>query len=304
MLSTSSSRQKIFREALARESSKTKKGIDRKKMFRSNFPYGVVILWSLFLLVGGYILLFSSWVMVTQVVIETPGRVTANEIREQIEPILRSKRFLVFPAGNFFLIPKREIESTLLEKYPLLSSVGMKRSFPDTLTVILQEHPHLLLWCAAGPCAMLDADGRTLFREKALDTKYDPWRFRVVDTSALPLKAGEELPVKEYLEYFVLLRERLTKSLDLTVMNEATTPSRFSRELRISTTDGWALLVNIDSPVEETFLSVEAFLKERAVSTNQTPLLTIDVRVPGRIFFTEATPVIEEVKDELKSKNP
>lgn len=311
MLRIPSRRQQLFREALSRESNKTKKTVDRGEGFRKNFPYGIFFLWSAFLGVIVYVFFFSAYLFTTNVQIETSGQVTQEEVLALVQPILDSKQFYILPAKNFFLVPEQKIREALMTEYPIIQEVRIERSFPQSMSVTLQEREKLLMWCSGGPCALIDS-GQARFQEKSFESRYDMLRLTVTDTSALPFVVNTTLPVQEYLEYFSSLQEKFPQELGRTLLSEATTPSRFSRELRLTTNEGWVLLASIDIPLEETMLSLRAFFEKRQYETSgeRPPLVMVDARVPGRIFFTEvggkpeeaAALEIEIKKEEVKQE--
>lgn len=298
----SSRRQALFREALARESNKSKKHIDRGKGFRETFPYGVMFLWAVFFGALVYLFLFSPYLFLTRVEVVTEGEVTAGEVHSVTGPLMEERRFWVFPAKNFFLLPRKKIEQTLFVLSPVIESVGFEKKFPHTLTLRVGQREQLFLWCAGGPCALVEEGGKMRFHEKSLDARYEARRLLVIDTSALPLESGTAVPVRPYLEYFSSLQNRFPHALGHVLLREATTPSRFSRELRLTTEAGWVLLVNIDMPSEETLESLRVFLEERKKAPQAQPLVSIDARVPGRIFFVEAPSPEEEAGEDSAVK--
>lgn len=310
MLRTPSRRQQMFRDALSRESNKAKKTMDRGEGFRAHFPYGIFFLWIVFLGVIIYVFFFSSYLFVTRIEARSSGQVTQNEILNIVQPILESRHFMVLPAKNYFLVPEEKIRRALLAEYPVIQEVVIERSFPQSLAITLKEREKLLLWCSGGPCALVDGE-QAWFQEKSFESRYDAIRLKVTDTSALPFSVTTPLPVKEYLHYFSLLQEKFPQELGQTLLLEASTPSRFSRELRVTTSEGWVLLASIDIPLEETMLSLRAFFENRqnALDEEKTPLVLVDARVPGRIFFTEeggkqeeAVPLETEIKKEEEQK--
>lgn len=290
-----SRRQQLFREALSRESNKTKKTVDRGEGFRTNFPYGIFFLWSAFLGVIVYVFFFSAYLFTTNVQIETSGQVMQEEVLALVQPILDSNRFYIFPSKNFFMVPEQKIRETLMTEYPIIQEVIIERSFPQSMSITLKDRTKLLMWCSGGPCVLIDGEVAR-FQEKSFESRYDTFRLTVTDTSALPVVANVALPVKDYLEYFSLLQEKFPQELGRTLLSEATTPSRFSRELRLTTSEGWSLLANIDIPIEETMLSLRAFFEKRQYEASKEgpSLVTVDARVPGRIFFTEVDGKPEE----------
>ncbi len=292
----------MFRAALSRESNKTKKAVDRGGGVRANFPSGIVLLWVIFLSVMIYVFFFSPYLFISHIEVKTSQQVSQNEVFSLVEPLLESRRFFVFPSKNFFFVPKEKIRGVLLTEYPVIREVNVERSFPQSVIVELEERDKLLLWCSGGPCVLVEGE-KVWFQEKSLDSRYDTLRLSVIDTSALPFSITEPLPAGEYLHYFASLRDAFPKELGQTLLPQATTPSRFSRELRVTTNEGWALLVSIDIPLEETMLSLRAFFEKRQYEEQGPPLSLVDARVPGRIFFTEVGGVEQEIIEEVKKED-
>lgn len=281
-----SRRDKLFREALTREG-RSAKQVDRLEHFRSHFPWGTLSLWTLFAGVLIYVLYFSPWLMLTQVSIQGAERVPLSRLEDTVETFLHERRFGWWSQRNFFALPESTLEQLLREQYPLLASAEIEKIFPSRLEVRVEERGHLLLWCSGGPCYMIDQDGLALTNERLLYTLYEPWRLSIIDTSALSIQVGQSLEIGEYLRAFEEFFERSEASLGTKVKPEASTASKFSRELRLQTEAGWTLLINVDVPVEDTLVALKTFLDHRSTTqTEASPLVTVDVRVPGRIFFT------------------
>ncbi len=276
----------MFHDALARETKKTKKRTDRGEEYRTRFPYGVVFLWLLFLGVGAYIVLLSPLLFVTDIEVQDTQSVTKDEVRAEVESVFGTKRWLVFPAKNLLVIPTRTLEERMKSLSPLVERIRISRVFPNRVQIAVIERPELLLWCAGGPCALVNEKGEAWSHEKIFDTRYDSQRLSVIDTSALPIEFGQELPVGEYLNYFSRFAHEAVAQMGVGVELQATTPSRYSRELRLTTIEGWSVLVNIDIPLDETLLSLRSFLDEQKKQHVPSSFTVIDARVPGRIFIT------------------
>lgn len=248
----------------------------------------VAVLWGVFTVVVGYILFFYPALSLTKITIRGGERLPHGELLALTQAMLSGQRWRIFPAANFFVVPKNKIEATLKEQYPLLRSVTVQTVFPGELILELKERPKLWLWCAGGPCALLDEGDHSVMHVHALDPQYENDRLMVIDTSALPIVAGEALPVKEYFEFLEAFEKRAPERLGVTINTLATTPSRFSRELHLTTSAGWQLLVSTARPFEETLQALQVFLDDRKKSASTaSPLVSVDVRVPGRIFYTD-----------------
>lgn len=294
-LRTRSRRDQLFRQALAKEGRETNKKIDRGEHFRSQFPYGILLLWITFLAVLGYAVGFSPLLHVTDVVIEGNERIPSERLLDTVQITLAEQHWWVLSHKNYFFVPKQLLTERLFELYPLLETVTVRQVFPSRLEIALTEKSYLTLWCSGGPCYALDTLGRAETNSRFLYTIYDPWRLTIVDTSALSVAVHQPLMVKPYLEYFEALQQQFTPAVSLELERSASTPSRFANELSVRTSAGWTLLVTIETPPEEMLRALGVFLKERDKDGNKdNPLMTVDMRVPGRIFYSELNQITGE----------
>lgn len=290
MFGAKSPREKIFHRALSRETSRPKKVPSRGEEMRTKIPYGVLLLWSIFFVTVGYTFCLSPLLTITEVSIIGASRVPQTRLLDTVETILRQKYGKIFAKNNFLFFPRKEIQEVLLQQYPLLSTVEITRKFPDQITIQVTEKPYLLLWCSNGPCYQLDAKNRPYSSERLLYTLYEPWRLMVIDTSALPVTSEASFDIaQEYLHSFASYYSIFPKAISLSLKPQAFTPSKFSRELRVATEAGFDVLLSLDIPPEDSLSALRAFLDRRnedVLVTNK-PLVLIDLRVPGRLFFSE-----------------
>jgi hypothetical protein len=285
---TRSRRDQLFRQALAKEGRGTKKVIDRGEYFRSRFPYEILFLWIAFGVVLGYAAGFSPLLNVTDIVIEGNERISSERLLDTVETTLSEKHWRMVSQKNYFFVPTQELTQQLFELYPILETVTVEKVFPNRLEVNLTEKAYLTIWCSGGPCYMPDTQGNAETNSRLLYTLYDPWRLVIVDTSALPVVVDQPLMVKPYLEYFEALHRQFASAVSLELERNASTPSRFANELSVRTSAGWTLLVNIETPPEEMLRALTVFIKDRDQDrTKGNPLMIVDMRVPGRIFYSE-----------------
>lgn len=259
-------------------------------------PWVSVSLWTSFVLVGGYILFFSPALLIQRVSVEGESVIPHEEYEDFTATNLEGAYLGVFKRRNYFLLPTDEIAGRILERYPLLSGVTVKRRFPDTVVLSLRESPVILRWCSAGPCYGV-RDGRAALIPFSEDERYATSRLSVVDESALPVREGDLLPVESYLETFRIVRDGLARLAVSDVSEIAATPSRHSNELTLTVAEGWRLLVAIDRPAEETLGTLRVFLDEYAKEhKDRSNLDSVDLRVEGKVFYAEAGQPSEEAK--------
>lgn len=287
------SREKLFEQAMLVR--KERPGRRRTVPGEAeSLPWVSVSLWTAFALVGGYVLLFSPGLMVQRVSIVGESVIPIEEYEEFVGTSLDETYFGFLKKRNYFLVPTEEITDRILERYPLLSHVKIERRFPDTLSLSFTESPVLLRWCSGGPCYGVRG-GKAVLVQYAEDDRYASSQLSVVDESALSVHAGAALPVEPYLESFRFAREGLSRLIAGDVLPIATTPSRYSNELALSTGEGWRLLIAVDRPVEESLGALSVFLREyEKEHPDRSGLGSIDLRVEGKVFYAELTQPVQE----------
>jgi hypothetical protein len=288
-------REKLFEQAmLARKERPTRRRTVPGET--ESLPWVSVSLWTAFALVGGYILLFSPALMIQRVTVEGESVVPLGEYEDFAETSLAGAYFGILKKRNYFLAPTGEIAGRMLERYPLLSDATVERHFPDTLSFSLHEAPAILHWCSGGPCYGV-REGRAVAFPYAEDDRYASSRLSVIDESALPVQIGALLPVEPYLETFRTARDSLARLTESEVLPIATTPSRHSNELALSTEEGWRLFIAVDRPTEESLGTLSVFLAEYGREhPDRSKLDTVDLRVEGKVFYAESGQPAEEAE--------
>lgn len=297
-------REKLFEQAmLARKERPARRRTVPGEI--ESLPWVSASLWTAFALVGGYILFFSPALMIQRVSVGGGSVIPLAEYEDFAETSLEGTYLGVFKKRNYFLVPTREIADHILERYPLLSGVLVERRFPNTLSLSLREAPALLRWCSGGPCYGV-RDGRAVSIPYSEDDRYASSRLSVIDESALPVQVGTLLPVEPYLETFRIMRSGLARLTEREAPAVATTPSRHSNELTLSTGENWRLLIAVDRPAEESLGTLSVFLNEYGKEhPDRSKLDSVDLRVEGKVFYAESGQPVEEAKStEDSSTNP
>lgn len=73
--------------------------------------------------------------------------VSSDDIRALVQQELLGNYFFSYARDNSFLFPQREIERSLLEKFPLLKTVVAERIDTHTIRVSVTERKLYALWC-------------------------------------------------------------------------------------------------------------------------------------------------------------
>jgi len=110
------------------------------------FWYGTGILFSLTFLF--YVVVFLPWLQVQEVRIEGANEISTEHILFVVEDSFWQK-FLGIPQNSILLFDTKNMEEKLFFAFPTISSVALKRSFPRTLVVKIQEREQIGTWCSS-----------------------------------------------------------------------------------------------------------------------------------------------------------
>lgn len=106
----------------------------------------LVILSFLFFVAGGGVSQKSKW-RIENIEISGINVVSEDMVRSITRQKLVGNYFFVYSRGNSYLFPKTEIEQALLETFPRLEGVHIKRIDNNTIGVIAVERKPYALWC-------------------------------------------------------------------------------------------------------------------------------------------------------------
>src|SRR3989338_6274243 len=151
------------RGRVVRSSQKTR---ERRKMFLLRLLFLPVLL---VVLVGlSAFLAHRQEVLIQDIVIEGASAMTEADIRSAVEGPLSGTYLRLFPRANIFIYPKKVIEGSLLDEFPLLESAEVHFKNFHAISVVVAERQPSYLWCGevllwddveAKECFLANADG-------------------------------------------------------------------------------------------------------------------------------------------------
>jgi len=101
------------------------------------------------ILLGGSFIWLSRQphVQISNVIIEGVVSLTEENVQKEIESELKGYTWFVFPNRNIFFHPKEAIKDRVLNAFPEISDVTLKRRGFRALTAEVQERAPIALWC-------------------------------------------------------------------------------------------------------------------------------------------------------------
>jgi cell division septal protein FtsQ len=230
----------------------------RKKSFLINRFFWLSIL--SILVIGGifYFLFLSNFFQVKEIRVEGEKEVSEEKI------------LLVFPLKNIFLINLGEIKNDILDKFPQIGEVEIKRKFPDVLEVVVSERTAVANWCGKQQCFLLDNNG-IVFKEKISENNFS--EIGSVQNSEFSL--GEKMVGEEDLSKILNISSYLKSNLELPLEKFVI----FSEDkLAAKISEGWEIYFNLQKDIDWQLTKLRAVLEEKIPSENRKDLEYIELR--------------------------
>lgn len=199
-------------------------------------------------------------------------------IEKVIKAELNKKYLAVFRADCFFLLKTKKIKEIILNDWPLLKDVYLKKQLPNKLQVILEKRPEKAIWCfdQAEKCFLIDEAG-IIFEQVSLKLIGSNLSDKLVifyqpagETSLL----AQVLPV-EQIEQIWLLERILKDDLSLELAN-FTLPS--SDRLTVKLTSGLEIYFLFNDDISLALTKLKVFLEEGVSLEELKNLKYIDLR--------------------------
>jgi len=242
----------------------------KKPIFRNRFFWlGILI----FVVIVGifYLICFSSFFQIKEIKISGNQKVSI----ENLENLVREKigqKILFFPSESIFLANLKEINEAILEKFPQLAKVNLKRSFPDTMLIEIEERKPVAIFLQNENIFFIDREG--IIFEQVVDVKPQQIIIRNLDATK-ELKLGEKVIEKELLSKILEIEFKLKTDLkiespEILVVSE--------ERLNAKTSEGWEIYFNLEGDINWQLTKLGAVLEKEIPLERREDLEYIDLR--------------------------
>ncbi|MBT4121179.1 MAG: FtsQ-type POTRA domain-containing protein [Candidatus Magasanikbacteria bacterium] len=261
--------------------------------------------------------LYSSFFKIKDVEINGLQRIEQTDITNAVFGVIDYNRLFIFPGESYFLVNVDEIKDILKQRFPL-ESIIVKKTFPNTLEIVLEEKISTVIYDNGREYSYLDTEGKIVeIIRKIGDDEWDRKTETVTTTNELGEEITEEKVleqthrpnivsiIKEMGDYPIFYDTRdqkieiNSKVIDANMVSGAIEWFNFINkntdipfgyieihngigDAVIRTREGWHLLVKLDSPVKSQFEELEYTLKQKVSREN---LNYIDLRFPGKVYW-------------------
>ena len=240
----------------------------KKSIFKNRFFWlGILVL---FVFTGiFYLVCFCSFFQMEKIFVSGEKKVSKEKIKIKIEQGLENK-ILFLKTKSIFLVNLNKIREDILNNFPRLGEVEIKRVFPDVLNIVVVERLSLAKWCQEEQCFLLDNEG-VIFEETPLETDL----IKIVDKkNTVSFALRERVIEKDYFETIFKIKNKLLDELKI----EAKEFIVFTEHLNIKTTEGWEIYFNPKGNIDWQLTKLKAVLEEEIPLEKTKDLEHIDLR--------------------------
>lgn len=275
-------------------------GSSRKRVFTLQTPRLVIselrlfvlkiVYYALFLLLFSgvvYFFFFSEWMKIGSVLVEGNKTTDKKLVLDVTEPYLHKKSFFVFPSDNFFFVPTRQIEKEILSSFKRVSKVEVRRSFPRTIVVNIEEKKAVLLFCGNPGCVWADEEGVAYNKSSYSEALADASEVVIVqDSSNSDLPIGQLTTDPANVDFanrlWHVFPDKIGKELEY-----LSAPLPGALEIRAHTKEGWAVYLDMTLDLEKNLELLNQVLEQEFKDKPEGTVCLdyVDLRVVDRVFY-------------------
>lgn len=281
--------------------------ISRKSSYKPKnlrpFPIKVALAFLFFALVFGgifYFLFFSEYFSIKSVAVEGQRTIQGKDIRGAVAFVLSSKKMGVLPLNNFLLLPDEKLRASLIEGFPKIATLEIKKMSPNRLGVIISEREASGIWCLvsrdlvmASPdplrsgtkrdgtqetCFYFDKEG-VAFEESSKSV--GSLILSVEDEREKTRYMGEVVLEEERIEFFLKIKELVDKNFPFIIKNFVI---KRDGEIELLTSGIWRILFD-KTAAPEFQLSNLKYILDEEIGPRINELEYVDLRLGNRVYY-------------------
>lgn len=250
--------------------------VKRKKSILKNRFFWLAFLILVIIGIITYFAIFASIFHIKEIQISGNQKVQ----REDLEGFIWSeveRKILIFSTKSIFLANLQEIKKNLLETFPKISQINLKRKFSDILIVRIQEREPLFVFCKnSSPCFYLDKEG-VIFEEVSGNGE----QFLIIkdvrsQEARLGKKVIEEKLLGDIRKIVLELRETEIFIEEFTL---------FEEKIEVKTLQDFEVYFNQKEDISSQIQNLSLVLEEEIPTENRANLEYIDLRFGNRVYY-------------------
>jgi len=261
----------------------------RRPVLKSRFFWLSVLFLVLFFGIF-YLIFFFSFFQVKEIKISGNEKVSTKDIEDIIKEQI-GKKFIFWQTKSIFLVNSKKINKILLEKFPHLEDVNIKRKLSDGLLIEVKERKAIGQWCLYRETGNMEYEAKDencyLFDENGVIFEQSSEKKDLLirtKTSGEGILLGQRIIEKENLDLILKIKKQLNEELKIDIKEFAVISSQ---RLNTKTSDGWEIYFNLKKDMNLQILKLKAVLENKIPPEKRKELKYIDLRFEKIYIFPE-----------------
>jgi cell division septal protein FtsQ len=258
----------------------------------------------LFFVVSVYVFFFSGFLKVNNIFLDGTKTLSQEDVVSKISGGFDGNYLGIIPKNNYIFILKSGIERKIFESFKKIKKVEVKKTFPDSLHIIVYEREALLVWVVGEDKFVIDEDGRA-YEKADFDSKLiaENNLIEIEDKSRRAVSIGEKILDKDYISFSLAAKGNIEKECGLDLENRYRTNSRIADEATLRTSEGWDIYLSSKLELDYSSRMLKTFLEKQVSQDQRKELEYVDLRIEKKIYYKMKKKEGEDDKDEEDDKD-
>lgn len=223
-----------------------------------------------------YLVFFFDYFQIKKIIITGNEKITSQNIESLIAGKVKER------TGSIFLVNTTKIENAVLNAFPKISDVKIKREFPDSLVAEIKERVPFVYFCTKKEeCFFVDETGVDFSQENNISENFLIVRQMAEQENNIIL--GEQAIKKELIQVIAKIMKNFQENLKIT-LKEAEITSETT--LTFKTDEGWKVFFNPATDVDLQIEKLNLLLEKEIPQESRGKLEYIDLRFEkNRVYY-------------------
>ncbi len=241
------------------------------------------LLLALFLIFGAlYLLFYSPIFRIENSIIDNAVETSSDEVKNSVEEMYTGAFLGILPNRNIFIVSSEKIEQKIIESFPSVYYVSVKKDFPNVLRVTLKERSNVMVWKYGDSFHYIADDG-------VVTKKLSPSE---VEERVLPLveslqgddpHVGGTVTNSKIIRFVDILQQEFAPKTSIEI-DSYTLPSSGAGDIHIKTKEGPVVYFSLERTAESQIQNLMLLVQDE-LKGSISGLEYIDMRVGNWVYY-------------------
>jgi cell division protein FtsQ len=158
-----------------------------------------------------YFFVFFPFFQIKEIRIHGDQKVPTDDLRKEVDFSI-PRNFWKISSRSIFLVNSRRIKTEILEEFPQISKLILKRDFPNTLILEIEERKSVATYCDNQTCFLIDKTG--VIFENIVESS----SLKIIDNRPeSEFSLGEQVLGEKVLSSIIEIEKKLKERVDINI---------------------------------------------------------------------------------------